>query len=266
MAPPFDIASVNESTSFKKEDSAFTLLPKLPLELRGKIWKEACFEPRIIDIWVQGLLEDPSFADSICSHVAAFVSDDCSYHSHSAIPAVMHACRESRATGLKHYCLEFSTKFEMNHGRVTINVSTPARIFVNWECDIVCPINLRHFTPCMIEDLVIRASPMKHLALPIDCADYFERFLQLFNPEEIILYSQKLYISQTRFEVEKRLALSFSSMERSSGQEADHSQAAGTLMAKDCTMAVNVPYMKTLLRDIDKFPDITLAVMDIADT
>jgi hypothetical protein len=35
----------------EERSPVFTLFPKLPPELRNKIWKKACFVPRVIGLW-----------------------------------------------------------------------------------------------------------------------------------------------------------------------------------------------------------------------
>ncbi|KAH8784373.1 hypothetical protein BGZ57DRAFT_925369 [Hyaloscypha finlandica] len=76
----------------------FTLFPKLPPELRNKIWEFALPGPRKITIetW-----------DCVIVHVKL-------QHRHrqqqnkSDIPVTLHVCRDSRAIALKHYSLAFS--------------------------------------------------------------------------------------------------------------------------------------------------------------
>jgi hypothetical protein len=41
----------NESITEEQSGPVFTLFPKLPPELRNKIWKNACFVTRFIDLW-----------------------------------------------------------------------------------------------------------------------------------------------------------------------------------------------------------------------
>jgi hypothetical protein len=43
----------SNSNEAKLDDDApkFKLFPRLPIELREKIWEEACNEPRVIDLW-----------------------------------------------------------------------------------------------------------------------------------------------------------------------------------------------------------------------
>ncbi|KAH8786333.1 hypothetical protein F5882DRAFT_123013 [Hyaloscypha sp. PMI_1271] len=69
----------------------FTKFPKLPPELREKIWKEHCgdYEPRVVDLW----LKESSTEDNLI------------YCTHSRAPAILHTSSEARHIGLQHYDL-----------------------------------------------------------------------------------------------------------------------------------------------------------------
>ncbi|XMA12152.1 hypothetical protein WAI453_004943 [Rhynchosporium graminicola] len=77
----------------------FTIFGKLPLELRELVWTEVCFHERLIDIWC----------------VDVFGSPD--------------GDRFFKKVYFKSY----------KYGDVRIEVSSPAQIYVNWNCDIICP-------------------------------------------------------------------------------------------------------------------------------
>jgi hypothetical protein len=64
-----DIASTNTTTGVNDNTPKISLgpierlkefmwFPKLPLEIRNQIWREACFESRAVDIWVAGIRSD----------------------------------------------------------------------------------------------------------------------------------------------------------------------------------------------------------------
>ncbi|CZR60129.1 uncharacterized protein PAC_10024 [Phialocephala subalpina] len=59
--------------------------------------------------------------------------------------AVLHASQESRQVGLKHYSLEFGTKFESKLGSMTLTLTSPAKIYVNWNCDIILPTGCANY-------------------------------------------------------------------------------------------------------------------------
>jgi 2EXR family len=261
------------STDLNDGQPRFTSFPKLAPELRDKIWKEVCFEPRNIDIWVRGLAatdiqHDDDDDDEMAYNTRTFLNDldQCSYDSHSTTPSILLACKESRVVGLKHYSLEFGSRFDMSFGNVTINVSTPARIFVNWDCDVICPMNLRDRN-YMLEDLTRRATGMKHLALPIDDSTFYAHFLKRFDLEQVILYARHLYYvaEGSKFDAEKSLAIKFSSVKRSPGYTQGYSQADELMARRDFIMGYNGAYLKSLLSEVGKYPDITRAVMENED-
>jgi 2EXR family len=83
------------------DEPTFTLFPKLPIDLRIKIWRNASSVTRNVDLWIETYSLD-DFNDSL---------DDIYYWCSScAVPAVLHANQESRTEGLKHYTLDFGTK------------------------------------------------------------------------------------------------------------------------------------------------------------
>jgi hypothetical protein len=120
--------------STKEKDFAeFTLFPKLPIELRVKIWKLASFVQRNVII----------SASSLYLSNNSKYSKEWPYYfaSSSPPPAILHTTRESRTEGLKYYLLEFGT----NHiggryfGRVpSVTITIPPAIYINWEIDRLC--------------------------------------------------------------------------------------------------------------------------------
>jgi hypothetical protein len=52
-------SNVPTETDIDGELAAFTCFPKLPTELRLKVWKEACFQRRIIDVWPNPITPKP---------------------------------------------------------------------------------------------------------------------------------------------------------------------------------------------------------------
>jgi len=118
----------------------FTCFPKLAPELRGKIWKEACKVTRNVDLWVL----DSSYFSSTDRYLHG---NPHSFSSSCHPPSVLAACKESRAEGLKHYTLDFGTKADINHpnAKVSFTISTLPKIYFNWECDMLCMMNLKDF-------------------------------------------------------------------------------------------------------------------------
>ena len=99
----------------------FTLFPKLPPELRRKIWKEACFEPRIVEVDI-----------SIYPTILTALSVDCDYETQTPTPAILHVCSESRQIGLKHYDRIFRRASFFNAKDLKEHI-----IYVNFEQDTV---------------------------------------------------------------------------------------------------------------------------------
>jgi hypothetical protein len=117
----------------------FTLFPNNPPELRNRIWKRACSLRRVIDLWFFPIGDEN--LESFCSdHFDEF---PWTYKSHSQPPVVLHTSCEARTIGLKHYELSFGTALLKRLGLTKFELSTPPRIFVNWEHDIICPMQMR---------------------------------------------------------------------------------------------------------------------------
>ena len=132
----------------KPKEQTFARFGELPSELRLKIWKLVCFQPRNVDIFTDNL-GTIRVRDDVHFDTYKFYSHFCSH------PAVLHVCQESREEALKHYKLEFGT----SHHFSIINVSTPPRIYVNFACDRLCLLK----PDCFGSDL----------------EDRFERFVQI---------------------------------------------------------------------------------------
>jgi hypothetical protein len=71
----------------------FQLFEKLPPELRIQIWKEACMEPRIVEVVFHTYI-----------HFSVPENETYSiFTTQTPAPAVLHVCPEAREEGLKHY-------------------------------------------------------------------------------------------------------------------------------------------------------------------
>ena len=107
---------------------AFGRFRDLPLEIRQLIWSFAANEPRVIELRYTvngtGRKHDVSLDENEHGGIWSIAET----------PAVLHACRESRAEGLKRYELAFGTQ------------ERDARVYVSFENDIIylgkrCPIS-----------------------------------------------------------------------------------------------------------------------------
>src|SRR5436190_18405372 len=87
---------------------SFTLFPKLPIELRLKIWRDS-IQPRMVKVRY----------DKAHKRCTSF-----------AIPAILHASRESRYVGLKTYQLCFG--LENGGGGLYFNYDIDA-VALNWQ-------------------------------------------------------------------------------------------------------------------------------------
>jgi hypothetical protein len=106
----------------------FTLFPTLPVELRLKIWTIASFHSRNVDIWARCL-------GKIGSRLHPYTPFK--YTSHCSVPAILHACRESREVGLQYYHLDFGTFYENG----TFRFETLPKIYINFAVDRVCELS-----------------------------------------------------------------------------------------------------------------------------
>jgi hypothetical protein len=76
----------NESITEEQSGPVFTLFPKLPPELRNKIWKNACFVTRFIDLWYFPVGEK-EFRDACIKESSKRLWV---YKSHSQTPPIMY--------------------------------------------------------------------------------------------------------------------------------------------------------------------------------
>ncbi|CZR64804.1 uncharacterized protein PAC_14703 [Phialocephala subalpina] len=172
---------------------SFTCFPKLPLELRLKIWKDISHTPRFVDIWasyhgvLMGLEEENEF---VCTRHVTICS----------VPPVLHPSQEARREAVKHYKLSFGISHTLHHG---IQFSAPPRIYVNLESDIICPMALLNYRPNWHVDM-LKTPGLSRIALNIkeleddesDILDFTELCPSL---KEIILYRVKDPFRKTSF-------------------------------------------------------------------
>lgn len=166
------------SSSDRKDHRHFTCLPKLPAEIRRRIWKHAAFISRNIDIWspYRGdmKLEGMTFQ---CNHFLTFI----------APPPLLHISSEARAVGLKYYSLAFGTSHLMRFG---FQITAPPHIYVNWDVDVICPMDLKSYSVQTLKDLCNHAE-IQHLALNV----HDDTFSQDLNSplKSIILYRSHVW-------------------------------------------------------------------------
>ncbi|KAK0113468.1 hypothetical protein ONS96_014332 [Cadophora gregata f. sp. sojae] len=129
------------STSFDATTTTvkFALFPKLPAELRVRIWKLASNETRNVDIWVRnihvGIWNSPYAGTPTWSPYALYSS--------TKAPSILHVCHESRVEGLKYYVLDFGSTFKFKNYKTdkrfpNMRVTMPPQIYINWDVDRIC--------------------------------------------------------------------------------------------------------------------------------
>jgi hypothetical protein len=168
----------------------FTLFPKLPPELRNKIWAAASNqEPRTLDIWTD-------FKRCEVGNSTFYTQWYSTELAKPPLPAVLKTSRESRAEAKKHYKHEFRTHMSLANG---VTVIIPARIYINYACDTLVPRgfwNVVSFTDFFRR---IKAGGLVHLAVDIEGSFWRENLRRyctggcwpLNGVEEVILYDSR---------------------------------------------------------------------------
>ncbi|CZR66207.1 uncharacterized protein PAC_16108 [Phialocephala subalpina] len=101
----------------------FTLFPRLPAELRLKIWFFALPRQRLVEIMVNETF-DSYLSDASSEDRWSLVK---SVRSPTSVPAILHTCNESRVEALKYYHLSFgrNTSYSRNmNPRIYFDAST----------------------------------------------------------------------------------------------------------------------------------------------
>jgi hypothetical protein len=117
-----------------EEPRTFSLFPKLPVELRIKIWGYACSVTRNVDIWARSLDNQ--------LQLRYFYERPFYFYSSLPPPSVLHVNSESRSESLKYYDLDFGTNLTIrNRNSTPFTISSPSRVYFNWNTDRLCLIN-----------------------------------------------------------------------------------------------------------------------------
>ncbi|KUJ08240.1 uncharacterized protein LY89DRAFT_691133 [Mollisia scopiformis] len=166
--------------------SEFSPFPRLPPELRNKIWGHvANQEPRALDLWTD--FKRCEIANTIF-YTQAY---ECEL-SHRPPPPIFRVNSESRKEALKHYTLEFATGMTLPKG---ISVTVSARIYINYSVDILLPRG--YWNLVAFSNLASRAGGrLKHLAVDVNGSlwkdnlrDYCKKRCWVFYElQELILY------------------------------------------------------------------------------
>jgi len=193
----------------------FTFFPTLPSELRNKIWKNACFLPRFIDVWRVPIGED-IFVKSVRDELADVAY---TFRSYSPVPSVLHTCREARQIGLNFYQLCFESSFQTRINGFCLSVLTPACIYVNWEVDIICPMRgvshgvLFHKAASATHNCLINFPMMRRVALTVrEVTTTFGFLLRKTALRDILIYHEFMVLRRP-FERQKPVLLEMEEIE-----------------------------------------------------
>jgi hypothetical protein len=131
-----------------------------------------------------------------------------SFGSFSAVPSILHACKEAREVGLRHYSLEFGREVLTGNLDLAIGaakrwpkLTIPPKIYINWAVDIICPIshcsvhcNCDAGIPMnrMLNVISTKISTIRRLALDIQYFDAWgEELLQNLLLTQLVLYRMR---------------------------------------------------------------------------
>ncbi|KAF8857016.1 hypothetical protein BDZ45DRAFT_674977 [Acephala macrosclerotiorum] len=176
--------------------STFTCFPNLPVEIRLKIWKEACFQPRVIDSYLTcpGDEEESHYIWCLFSRdqFLTFVTITA-----RRAPEILHTSQEARKIGLENYTLEFGRTGETTvAGGTTLTLTTPPKVYINWNSDIICPIQVLDYVDNEglgsngRQELEALKSyqKMRRIAVDIEALDFLKGHLTGFALHEVIVY------------------------------------------------------------------------------
>ena len=221
----------------------FTCFPKLPFELRTMILTIACHEPRIIDLWIFELpFEEHGGATTYWG--------DRPFRWRSQAeraPALLHASRETRTVGLKYYTLAFETSFPLDDSQtssmMTIKtiktIDTPAHIWVNWDCDIMCRMR---DNSVVYGISLARYTDMKHIRrLAVEHWDPYADlyYARKFDLKELILMPGSTFgtlsaVYETQICDGKNVLFALSALGSEDKIEAFEGLRRACIMIKDC--------------------------------
>lgn len=115
-------------------DQTFTRFPKLPIELRLKIWEYVSDVER--DIWIGAKPISEGYRSvKVMLHPLEWGAEEVfKYITSSPPPSILHANQESRSEGLKQYSLAFGTT--LKYDGIELNVKP--QIYINFQRDRIC--------------------------------------------------------------------------------------------------------------------------------
>lgn len=134
------------SIQFPQYLEEFTCFQKLPVEIRNTVWKEVCFEPRVVDLWVSEMSENQKGLNTYLRESLDGFEREVQFifRTYSQPPSILHVNQEARHEALKYYQLVFGTEYKVKLGRnmSDLQITTDPEIYFNWKCDILLPMDL----------------------------------------------------------------------------------------------------------------------------
>jgi hypothetical protein len=158
----------------------FTYFPKLPAEIRLKIWKDALPGPRVIRIQLKFDPKPPRIeGQKKKPQVSRFVAS-------RPPPIGLRVCRESRIEALKEYEIGFRTK------------TSPAQTYVNYDLDTFVLDTLGAYFPYTSRMTMNGTKPISKRKRPVILHREFSkiRFLVI---DERFLWSADRLLTQNNF-------------------------------------------------------------------
>lgn len=168
----------------------FSYFPRLPTEIQLDIWTLVANQPRILpldsDRWEFSSKGEYLVRDGYQESPTGY-----RYYARATVPGLLHANKQLRDIGLKHFKLAFESSFNTTNGVV---VNFPARFYVNSSSYILLPFNMGGYEFNEFLDFVSSFSPGMTVAFPSKLTSCNEDRVQqldatsLKNIKEVIIY------------------------------------------------------------------------------
>jgi hypothetical protein len=185
--------------------STLTLFPKLPIEIRLKIWKIMCYIQRNVDITTEHFIISDN--ENSTTDYPYFYKSSC------PSPAVLHVSQESRSEGLKHYQLDFTVKYEICFDQTQpATVTTKPKIYFNWKVDRLCIVDPTRLEGVENSEWQDRAQRLGRLCrkrrlqyLGYNCKGFIHRHAIFQGIVERAVWLQEITLFETDFSREEWL-------------------------------------------------------------
>lgn len=219
--------------SSTSKDILFTCFPKLPPELRHKIWHNACSVPRLIDLWPK--LTGP--AETAQDFFEEFEIPPFILKSHcQRIPPILHTSKEAREVGLQNYELSFGTAFNQSMHGARFLITKDPEIYVNWKYDIIYLIILPNLDPdqwlnhLLVGEMNYMAK-LSRIAIEIKDVDHMKPLFFIAAPDEIMVLDGEHGELGTEFDPRDYLEFILSSLDECTFEHTEVYNAVTSLRA-----------------------------------